>query len=64
MQMFCQHKIYSDGVAHCRRLRKLSEGREMTARKVTEGGAKGTLARERRFHKSNVAAKIFALKVT
>lgn len=54
----------ADGVAQCRRDPELGEGREMTTRKVTDGGAKGKLEQERRFHKSNVAAKSFALKET
>ena len=54
----------ADGVAQCRRDPELGEGREKTTRKVTDGGAKNTLARERRFHKSNGVAKILALKKT
>ena len=54
----------ADGVGQCRRDPELGEGREMTTRKVTDGGAKNTLARERRFHKSNGVAKIFTLKQT
>lgn len=33
----------ADGVGQCRRDPELGEGREMTTRKVTDGGAKNTL---------------------
>lgn len=36
------HHIYSDNVTQCRRDPELGAGREMTTRKVTDGGAKGT----------------------